>query len=159
MFICFFKSNKLGSWCIMITLAIPNNCICYSYRTFSVLLESAFLFFLQVVISPILSLLSVFSQLPTSPFLGQNLLPSNQSSTCFFFLWCVLFWLPVAFPDLVNDRESEESPWYSQKYHCLCLLDRGKKRETASLMPLIAALPLLAPPPPPTATYAQPQEP
>lgn len=45
----------------MITLAIPNNYICYSYHTFSVLLEFAFLFLQVVIISSIASLLSVFS--------------------------------------------------------------------------------------------------
>lgn len=113
--------------------------------------------FSQVIISSILLILSVFSQLPTLPLLGQNLLSSNQSSTCFFF--CVLFWLPVAFSDLVSHREREETPWYSQNNHCLCLLRRGKKRNTPPLMPSTVALPLLAPTPPPTATSAQLQEP
>lgn len=138
----------------MITSAIPNNYICYSYHAFSVLVEFAFLF-LHVIISSVLSRPSVFSQLPTLPFSGQNLLSSNQSSTCFFF--CVLLCLPVAFSDLVSHREREESPGYSQKHHCLRLLLRGK-RDTPPRMPRAAAPPLLAPPPP-TATEAQLQEP
>lgn len=89
----------------MITLAISNNYICYSYHASSVHVEFAFLF-LQVIISSILSIPSVFSQLPTLPLLGQNSLSSNQSSTCFFF--CVLFWLPVAFSDLVSYRERKK---------------------------------------------------
>lgn len=94
--------------------------------------EFAFLFW-HVIISSILSLLSVFSQLPSMPFLGQNSLSSNQSPTCFFV--CVLLWLPVAFSDLVSHRVREETPWYSQKHHCLCLLHRNKKRNTPPLMP------------------------
>lgn len=106
--------------------------------------------FLHIITSSIFSLVPVFSQLPILPFLGQNLLSSNQSSTCFFF--CVLFWLPVAFTDLVSHREREETSWHSQKHHCLCLLHRGKRRDTPPLMPSTVALPLLAPPLPPSAT-------
>lgn len=148
-FVCFlYIKHKLGSW-TMITLAIPNNYISYSYHAFSVhVLHLSF--FLQVIISSVFSLLPVFSQLSILPFLGQNLLSSNQTSTCFFF--CVLFWLPVAFTDLVSYREREETPWHSQKHHCLCLLHRGKRRDTPLLMPSTVALPLLAPPLPPTVT-------
>lgn len=124
----------------------------YSYHNFSVLVELVFLS--SEVISSFIIFPSRLSSLSYQPrlFLGQNMLTSNQSSTCFFFLSCILFWLPAASSDLVSHRQREELPWYSQKYHCLCLLERGKKRHRPPSTPSTIALPPLTLSPPPAAS-------
>lgn len=135
----------------MIILPIPNNYIGYSYHNFSVLVELAFLS-LQVISSFIISpLLSSLSYQPCL-FLGQNKITTNPPSTCFFFLSCILLWLPAAFSDLRSHRQGEETPRYSHKYHCLRLLERGREGHRPPSTPWTIALPLLTPSPPPIAT-------
>lgn len=120
----------------MIILAAPNNYITYSYHNFLVSVELAFISLQAILSSIIISpFLSVFSQLPTLSLFRAEHVNSKPVIYMLFPFSCILFWLPAAFSDLLSHRQREESPWYSQKYHCLCLLERGKKGHTPPSTP------------------------